>query len=164
MAALKNFIIDKARTDGYDYLFLIDSDIVLNPATLNHLIRTEKEIISEIFWTRWTPEQEELPQVWLSDFYNLTREFVEQLKTPGIYEVGGLGACTLIHKKALHAGINFNKVKNITFWGEDRHFCVRAVVLGFSLFVDTHYPAYHIFRESALEKVEEFKKANNLSA
>ena len=30
-------------------------------------------------------------------------------------------------------------------FGEDRHFCIRAAALGLSLYVDTHYPAYHIY-------------------
>ena len=42
-------------------------------------------------------------------------------------------------KKALKAGVNFNLLDNVSFWGEDRHFCVRAVALGFDLFVDTVY-------------------------
>lgn len=162
VAEFKNFIMKKALEDNYDYVFLIDSDIVLNPQTLGHLVQTGKDIISEIFWTRWNQQDQELPQVWISDFYTLNEEFLKQIRIPGVYEVGGLGACTLISKKALSTGINFNKIKNITFWGEDRHFCVRACALGLSLFVDTHHPAYHIYRESALEGLNEFKKKNNL--
>ena len=40
--------------------------------------------------------------------------------------------------------------------GRDRHFCVRAIVLGIDLFVDTHYPSYHIFRAEELHKGLEF--------
>jgi Anp1 len=174
VAAFKDIIINHAVNNKYDYLFLIDSDIVLAPKTVEHLVATDKEIIAEIFWTRWSPEDSELPQVWLSDTYNLYETadgerlsadtidkrrtlFLEQLKRPGIYEVGGLGACTLIKKEALCKGLRFEKIKNITLWGEDRHFCVRAAALGISLFVDTHYPAYHIYRESHLAGLQDFK-------
>lgn len=162
LASFKNLIIRHAIQEDYDYLFFIDSDIVLNPKTLEHLVGTGKDIISEIFWTRWTPESQELPQVWLYDFYSQNEEFIHALKNPGVYEVGGLGACTLISKKALCSGVNFNKVKNVSFWGEDRHFCIRAVVLGYSLFVDTYFPAYHIYRESSLDGLDNFKRNNNL--
>lgn len=164
VADFKNMIITKAITDNYDYLFFIDSDIVLNPRTIEHLITTNKEIISEIFWTRWNPNDEELPQVWISDFYTLNDEFLRRLRNPGVYEVGGLGACTLISKKALQAGVNFKQIRNLTFWGEDRHFCIRAGALGVPLHVDTHFPAYHIFRESALNGLDAFKKNNDLPA
>src|SRR5690606_16569030 len=47
--------------------------------------------------------------------------------------------------------------KNISFWGEDRHFCIRAQALGFDLFVDTNYPAFHIYREDDLQVLENAK-------
>ncbi len=175
VAAFKDRIIQFANQKNYDYLFLIDSDIVLHPKTIEHLIGDNKEIVSEIFWTRWTPESIPLPQVWLYDQYTLNEQaagekltqeesvkrtvnFINKLKKPGVYPVGGLGACTLISKSALQKGVSFKKIPNITFWGEDRHFCIRAAALGIGLYVDTHYPAYHIYRESNLEGVAAFKR------
>ncbi|MNH99453.1 Glycosyl transferase family 2 [compost metagenome] len=173
VADIKNTIIDHAVEQEYDYLFLVDSDILLYPQTVGHLVSVRKDIISEIFWTKWQPEAGEQPQVWMSDEYiqwkqvrgeNLTDEeklrryyeFIEQMRTPGVYEVGGLGACTLISQKALRSGVNFKQIPNLSFWGEDRHFCIRAAALGLQLYVDTHYPAYHIYRESDLEGVPGF--------
>ncbi|WDZ59346.1 glycosyltransferase family 2 protein [Paenibacillus polymyxa] len=178
VARLKDIIIKIAVEFNYDYLFFVDSDIVLHPRTIEQLKSTEKEIVSEIFWTKWQPDFPELPQVWLEDHYTmfykqrneqLTQEealnrqdqFINQLKKPGLYEVGGLGACTLICKSALEKGANFNEIKNLSFWGEDRHFCIRAAALGIELFVDTHYPAYHIYRESDLKGVVKFKSSFN---
>lgn len=174
VAAFKDRIINYARQKKFDYLFLVDSDIILNPATLKHLIKTGRDIISEIFWTKWYPNSFMLPQVWLRDSYTqceISREeridtfefikrrekFLNMLKKPGIYEVGGLGACTLISKYAIDKGVNFKEIKNLSFWGEDRHFCIRAVALGLKLFADTHYPAYHIYREEDLAGVADFK-------
>lgn len=175
VANYKNKIINYCKENKYDYLFLIDSDIVLRPQTLNHLISSQKDIISEVFWTNWTPGTIKMPQVWLYDEYsqlerrrheNLDQEesskrfynFIDILKKPGIYAVGGLGACTLISKKAIEAGVNFSEIYNLSFWGEDRHFCIRAAALGLELFVDTHYPAYHIYRISDLQGIRTYKK------
>lgn len=174
IAEYKNRIIQYSKQEDYDYLFLIDSDIILHPKTLLHLIIANKEIVSEIFWTKWRKDSVELPQVWLYDEYSLVPKesyemlsqaesdkrymnFIEQLKKPGIYRVGGLGACTLISKKALDRGVSFDKIYNLSFWGEDRHFCIRAAALGLKLYVDTVYPAYHIYRKEQLRGVEEFK-------
>lgn len=175
VASFKDRMIDFARDNNYDYLFLIDSDLVLHPLTLDQLINSGKEVISNIFWTRWQPDTIELPQVWLKDEYlqfevkpgeNISPEeagirfwnFIGTLRTPGIYEVGGLGACTLIHRSALEKGVSFKQVKRLSFWGEDRHFCIRAAALGIPLYVDTHLPSYHIYRESALCGVQGFKE------
>ncbi|ASA26581.1 hypothetical protein B9T62_33555 [Paenibacillus donghaensis] len=170
-------MIQRAGTLEYDYLFLIDSDLILHPDTLKHLISTDKDIISEVFWTQWQPGTLHQPQVWMHDEYNqwellpgeqlkpeeINRrfhEFLAKLKEPGIYEVGGLGACTLISRKAILTGASYHQVKNISYWGEDRHFCIRAAALGIPLFVDTHYPALHLYRDSDLGKVADFIKQN----
>lgn len=173
VAGFKNLMIRRAEAFGYDYLFLIDSDLILHPDTLLHLIGTGKDIISEIFWTQWQPNTMLQPQVWMHDEYNqweihpgeqLSPEeiqrrffaFLQKMQQPGIYEVGGLGACTLISSSALSSGISYDRVRNISYWGEDRHFCIRAAALGFPLFVDTHFPALHLYRDSDLDLVAEF--------
>lgn len=174
IAAFKNQMIQRAVEENFDYLLLVDSDLVLHPLTIQQLMRDEKDIISEIFWTSWQPGTRELPNVWLYDLYDMALrqrgeklsqqeldarglEFVARLHEPGVYEVGGLGACTLLSRKALCGGISFSEIKNLTMWGEDRHFCVRACALGFSLYVDTNCPAYHIYRESLLAGVQAYQ-------
>lgn len=180
VAEFKNGIIEQARQDDYDYLFLVDSDLVLHPKTLEHLVSLKKDIVAEIFWTKWELDLPELPQVWGSDQYNLFKSvrgesltqieimervqlFLNELRAPGVYKVGGLGACTLISKKAISSGVNFNEIYNVNFIGEDRHFCIRAAALGYELFVDTHYPAFHIYRLSDLDGLEEYKKQIKLN-
>jgi len=171
VAHFKNLILKISEEFSYDYVFLVDSDLVLHPKTLSSLIASKKEIVSNIFWTKWQPHFPELPQVWMFDHYEqyskkrnenidskeiIRRQdlFIEMLKEPGIYNVGGLGACTLISKNAIKLGVNFSEIKNISFWGEDRHFCIRAQALGIDLFVDTHYPAFHIYRKEDLIKLK----------
>ena len=173
VAGFKNLMIRRAEAFGYDYLFLIDSDLILHPDMLLHLIATGKDIISEVFWTQWQPGTLLQPQVWMHDEYNqwealpgeqLSHEeinhrfhaFLNKLQQPGIYEVGGLGACTLISSRAIASGVSYDRVRNISYWGEDRHFCIRAAALGIPLFVDTHYPALHLYRDSDLIKVAGF--------
>ena len=175
VANYKNCIIDYAIENNYDYLFFVDSDLVLHPNLIEHLKSTNKDIISEIFWSQWHKDRPLEPNVWLFDEYDLVPKrlgeklsekemdlrqikFLNQLRIPGVYEVGGLGACTLISRAALIEGVNFKPIKNLTIHGEDRFFCIRAAVLGIDLFVDTHYPAYHIYREQDLAGVKDYVK------
>ncbi|WP_254551441.1 hypothetical protein [Brevibacillus sp. MS2.2] len=69
VAGFKDEMIAHAKHYDYDALFLIDSDLLLQPTTLEVLLASEKEIISEIFWTSWTPDTFPVPQVWLKDEY-----------------------------------------------------------------------------------------------
>lgn len=167
VAAYKDFILKFARDNNYSHVFMVDSDLVLHPLTLKQLLSTGADIISEIFWTEWRPGMGELPQVWLAGQYSFhyganvpegeknrqATATLAQLKVPGLYEVGGLGACTLISARAIAGGVNYGRIGNVDYWGEDRHFCIRAAVLGFKLYVDTHYPAFHIYRESDLDRL-----------
>lgn len=174
VAKNKDKILKYALNNEYDYVFLVDSDLILHPTTLKHLISLKKDIISEIFWTKWQNNSIELPQVWISDQYNLfyknreeklaneeidkrTLEFINKLKVPGVYKVGGLGACTLISLNALKKGVSYEEIYNLSFWGEDRHFCIRAAALGLELHVDTNYPAFHIYREEDLRNLRLYK-------
>lgn len=171
----KNDMIRHAISNGYDYLFLIDSDIVLDFRTLGQLMSRDVDIVSEVFWTSWDINSKLVPQVWLQDkneyfqrdsdheptdeeISQKSNDFINMLKIPGLYEVGGLGACTLISLKALKKGVSFDLIDNVSFWGEDRHFCIRARSLGLGLYVDTVMPAYHIYRKEQLLGVEAFKK------
>ena len=174
----KDRIIEYAIENEFDYIFLIDSDLLINKRLIKHLLGCGKDIVSEIFWTKWTPQSAPLPNVWLYDQYTLVPSqqsenlsesektlrrlaFLSGLQIPGLYKVGGLGACTLISRAALVKGVRFKQIENLRILkGEDRFFCVRAAALGLELFVDTHYPAYHIYRESDLEGVPEIIAKN----
>jgi len=143
VAEYKDRIIEMAKEMKFDFLFLVDSDLVLHPRTLTHLTGLGKDIVSEVFWTRWSPEIIPLPQVWVAGDYRLyqggrdetpgeaevtrrVKDFLDILQKPGTYRVGGLGACTLISRKALTIGVCFKKIYNLDLIGEDRHFCIRA--------------------------------------
>nr|WP_238177706.1 glycosyltransferase [Paenibacillus contaminans] len=167
VADMKDRILEFALDRQYDAVFLIDSDLLIHPNTLVRLADEEKDIVSNIFWTRWQKDALELPQVWLMDEYSFYRKsrqaplsdeeandrahaFLDQMRVPGVYEVGGLGACTWISRDVMEKGVRFRRLPNVSFWGEDRHFCIRAAALGFRMHVDTRFPAYHIYRESDL--------------
>lgn len=175
VARYKNTIIEYAVDHKYDGLFFVDSDLILHPDLIRHLEYRKKEIVSEIFWSRWHEGLPQEPNVWLFDEYDLVpkqlgeeldikekekrqADFMEQLRRPGLYEVGGLGACTLIRRSALLKGVSFAPIPNLTIHGEDRFFCIRAAVLGIGLFVDTCFPAYHIYREPDLTGVSQYIK------
>lgn len=174
LATYKDRFITLARNEDYDYLFLVDSDLYLHPRTLQHLVSLEKDIVAEVFWTKWHPDSSPLPQVWVADHYRLydmerdeklteeeiisrTIKFLTMLSTPGTYKVGMLGACTLISRLALRREISFQAIPNLGLWGEDRHFCVRAAAIGLELYADTHYSPFHIYRESELAALRDYK-------
>jgi hypothetical protein len=154
VAMMKNELLKKAKQKGADYFFLVDSDILLHPDTLQQLVKSNKKIISEIFWTRWHPEEEEQPNAWIYDHYSFdTLDRFKQWREKGLYQVGMTGACILIHKDVF-TKVNYSPIYNVSYsaW-EDRAFCIRAAVHVFEIWMDTHYPAKHLYRKEDLNEV-----------
>lgn len=140
MPRLRNACIQRVRDGGYDYLFSIDTDLILQPETLVTLFEADKDIVSEIFWTNgWC-------NAWLWD---QSSGMLAEWATPGLYQVGMTGACTLMKAEVFKAGVDYSPIPNIrkALWGEDRWFCIRAACHGFEMWVDSHYPAEHLFTD-----------------
>jgi hypothetical protein len=174
VAAYKDRFLKIALDEGFDAVLLVDSDLVLHPRTLRQLLDNDVPICSEIFWTQWEPGGPVLPQVWDHGQYELfhidrgevlsrdevntrTRSFLDRLREPGLHPVGGLGALTLIRREAIARGVSFRELPNVLVIGEDRDFCIRAAALDLPLFVDTRWPALHLYRQSDLVRVPAFK-------
>lgn len=175
ITVFKDSIIEYALKTNYDYLFLVDSDIVIDKRILLHLISRNVEIVSNVFWTQWKVNGHISPQCfWIPDLFQqntafnqaistdeasrIRLEMVTKLRKPGIYKVDGLGACTMIACSALEKGVRFKEIPNLSVPGEDRHFCIRAGALGIDLWMDTVFPVYHIYREEYLDRVDEYKR------
>lgn len=171
---LKNSFIEVSREENYDYLFLIDSHVLLHPDTVLHLLSLNKDIISPIYWSNRQGSSEPMPQVWLKDqqlpynfsqFERLTNEelltrkesFVNALKNPGVYQVGGVTGGILISQEAIRKGVNFTRIDNLSFVGEDIHFSIRASALGFPLYVSTHYSGFEMKEGDDLAEAREFQ-------
>lgn len=171
----KNEMISYCINNGFDYLFLIDSDIVIDKKALLQLLSDNVDIVSNVFWSQWQRNGILTPQCfWIPDIYTQYKAFnvpmtfeeahkirmdmVEKLKNPGLYKVDGLGACTMISRHALEMGVSFKEIPNLAIPGEDRPFCIRAGALGIDLYMDSVYPAYHINKEIYLDRVDEFKR------
>lgn len=148
MPALRNMTVRRALEGGYDYLFSVDTDIVLHPETLLRLLEADKDIVSELFWTNgWC-------NAWQ---YDQSSGMKAEWVRPGLYQVGMTGACTLIKREVLVEGVDFTPIPNIrkALWGEDRWFCIRAAVMGFEMWIDTHCPPWHLYSE---KEYQNFKR------
>ena len=146
MSGLRNMTIRKMLDGGYDYWFSVDTDIVLDPRTLKTLIEADKDIVSEIFWTK-APSGFYWCNAWMAD---QSAGMPEDWKKPGLYRCGMTGALTLVKRKVFEAGVDYTQIQNIrtALRGEDRHFCVRAACAGFEMWIDSHCPAEHLYTRS----------------
>ncbi len=171
----KNKMIEYCIQEKYDYLFLIDSDVIIDRRAILQLLSDDVEIVSNIYWQQCQRNGGLTPQCfWIPDIYIQEKSFnvlypfeeshkirmaaFKKLKEPGLHLVDGLGACTMIKRSALEKGVDFTPIYNLKILGEDRPFCIRAGALGISLYVDTNYPAYHLRNTAFLDRVDEFRR------
>ena len=155
MSILRNRFLTEVIRGGYDYGFFVDTDLCLQPTTLKHLLASGKDIIAEIFWTQDRPGSNSVwPNCWDYDQAVFAEESLKKWITPGVYRVGGTGACMLVSADVPKAHVDYSPLYNIrkVLRGEDRWFMIRAVCAGFELFIDTHAPAWHLYRPSEYER------------
>lgn len=150
VARMKNQAIWRFLATNEDALFLVDSDVLIRPGTLEHLDEAQLPIICSVYWTRWTPDRQPLPNMWGTD--------PEVLKVPGHHEVGGLGACTLIRREVLEQGVRFDPQPGLEGEGEDRWFCHLARDKGFPLVMCSHLEPFHVYRDSEIPAAREWSK------
>ena len=140
MSTYRNMTIRKALEGGYDYLLSVDTDLVLEPHTLEYLLKADKDCVAGMFWTNgWS-------NCWMYD--QCTGNHLPEWDEPGLYRVGGTGALFLIKRKVLEAGVDYSPIPNLkkAVFGEDRYFCIRAVCNGFELWADNHCQPVHLYQ------------------
>lgn len=162
-------------------VLMVDSDVLLAPGIngameeVNYNTINDWMAISPIYWSRWKKDGPELPQVWdyhSYGFKGIVGERLRELRTPGLHEVGGLGAVTFINLAEMYRMLQRTNVFPYTpieslrkagggmMNGEDRWFCIRAECAGYKLYGLAGDPplAYHIYRDTDLKGVEEWER------
>ena len=167
VAAMRTMALEKARNENYDYVFSVDSDIILRKNSLVDLIEDNKDVVGKIWWT---PYDEERPWIIPPSCYdgrNTKGQMVIdnfRVKQIGIHEIGTICGCTLISKKIFkNPYINYYPIKNLSSsnW-EDFAFSTRVHIIfpDVKFYIDTRYPVKHLYRIKDYEiwKKEEKEK------
>lgn len=150
---MRNEVVREFLRTDCTHLFFVDADLVFHPDTLEHLLAQDVDVVSPVFWTRWVPDGVLAPQVWdVNPYGHWSAERVLRLREPGLYDVHGLGAATLIKREVLAAGIDYSPIPSLDMEGEDRHFVTRCEAHGFKLFGSVAYPPFHVYRSSQLDE------------
>lgn len=168
VGALKNRIIQHALDVRADYLWFVDADLLCDRYTLRSLLDAKGRIVCGVYWTRWhKPYQGQVihaaPQVWLNHPYVLhgrgwtEPEFRKALVERRLVPVYGQGACTLIRRDVLEAGVDFTRLPDLPttgMWqGEDRHFCVKAERLHIPMLADAWPNIFHVYHPEDADQI-----------
>lgn len=121
-----------------EYLWFVDSDIVVPQFALRSLIKADKDIVSAVY--PYKSDQEGVVGFGLD---------LKKLEEPGecLQQIGRCGmGCCLIKRKVLEDVFNTYKSAFAPMGelGEDFSFCERAKVLGYEIYMDWSIKCSHV--------------------
>lgn len=146
---VRNLIAHYTIINNYDYVFCVDSDIVLPNDALKRLLKHNVDIVSGTYIQR--KPNECIPEVYVENNKGgITNIDSQLLQEKGLMEVAGCGfGCVLIKKNVLenidypqfeyHSSIDFKNTIS-----EDIDFCIKAKNKGYKIYVDTNVKCEHI--------------------
>lgn len=181
---MRNYLLDYARGQ-YDYLYMVDTDLLPQSDTLRILLEADKDMACAVFWTEWPKSQsaggrsEPLPNAWESGNYSFVtldairrhssdpkllaeihEEFLNELRT-GVdpIRVGCSGACSVFKMDRIPPLANYTAPRYFgELWGGDRWFGMRAEVMGVEIWVCPNTRVFHCYRPENLKQAESIVK------
>jgi cellulose synthase/poly-beta-1,6-N-acetylglucosamine synthase-like glycosyltransferase len=139
LAEIRNYFIDRFLETDADYLFSIDSDIIVPEEALEVLLADDKDIISMILCNQPGDMPRRAHNVMNEDPSGM---MVHILSYPleQVFPCDLTGACYLIKREVLQAGVRYAQDPQ----GEDIPFCRQAKRLGFGIFCDSRVKPIHV--------------------
>ena len=150
-----NFLRKEALEKGYDYLFLLDQDVIPPKDAIEKLIKHNKGAVAGLYFGHHTLDLEDnsnriMPFAWAfinknqwfwGDVGYLTDEEVFSNKLIKIAFAGG--GCLMIHKSIL-GKIAFRYDSSVDVW-DDRWFGYDLHKNGYEMFIDTSVKCKHLY-------------------
>lgn len=156
-ATARNNIAKQTKREGADYVFMVDSDIVLPSDALQHLLDNPVDVCLGYYPHRLHNRYDGRVTMFKNDEFDYTHyytaEEVKDLREQGVTRQlvhgGGMG-CALI-KADVFDRIEFPyfdwvNYENGMLLGEDTFFCSRCKKAGIPIYMDTRVKCGHIFR------------------
>ena len=158
---MRNAALDKARKEKYDYIFSVDSDVILHKNSLVELIEDNCDIVAKMYWTAF---DNNYPWYLMPNGYDefgeqgerIFKNGINNLKIMGLHEIGVTGACTLIGPRVINESlINYSPIPIVynSKW-EDYAFCLRTrcIIENAKICIDNIHMAKHLYRQEDFEK------------
>ena len=159
-ATIRTAILKKARDEKYDYLFMVDDDILLHPKTLTLLLKDNADIIGNALWIKIGDRRLEIngnKDEERGQYSNL-----EHFKIPGVYEIGWTQYCTLISNKIFNnPNISYYTIPDVdSSQSQEYAFCLRAKCNfpDLKILLDTRLPARSLYMENEYSRWMQEKK------
>lgn len=149
---MRNKIAEVAVKDKFDYVLMLDSDMIYPHDIIQRLLDHKKDIVGGLYFLRRVTGTE--PSIWNKSKVNDKYESIKRGR--GLLEVdfvatGGILIKTEVFKKI---GWPFFKIKYFDgrFKTEDVYFCEKAKAAGYKLYADTDLVYRHLVKGFLAQK------------
>ena len=146
---IRNLIAHWMVNGNYDYLFSVDSDIVLPPDTLVKMLNHDKDLISGVYIQRFHDKQ--TPELYRSNEHGgVTHLNLNQICNGELINIDGCGFGCVLVKKHVFTSIPYphfvyhSAIDHKNTISEDVDFCRKVREKGFQMFADTSIICKHI--------------------
>jgi len=169
VAKNKQLIFDKAKAERYDYVWILDTDLLLEHTTLMSMYYAARPVVAGVYWTNWNAagDQPAGPQVWLRHPYGLDgrgyqfQQFRNELAHRELVRVYGLGACMLLETKVLDYARYWPLLPELVaaggmMAGEDRTFCVMCEHNHIEMWADAWPDIYHVYHTNDYANIDHY--------
>lgn len=142
----RNWVFRKALTEGFEWVFFVDDDVIIPRMALVELMATGEKLIGGVYYRKYEPlesvcmiDVDNRPSI-LRDEHHKPGEVIDALVLPS--------GCTLIHRSLIES-IEPPWYKSFTVQGkpamtEDTYFTGKAVKAGFTPKIHTGVQCLHV--------------------
>lgn len=154
---IRNLIAEWGK--NYDYVFCVDSDIILPEDALTKLYESDKDIVSGVYMQRKHEEQ-------ILELYNEKGNIPANELIHGLMEVKGCGFGCVLVKGAVFNGMKYphfhykSALNHNDTYSEDTYFCDKAKEQGFKVWADTTLICEHVGSHKFVPKIS-YKATND---
>ena len=150
LSYMRTKALQKAREENFDYVFSVDSDVLIHPKTLIYLLKDNQDIVGMINWSKSFSGDKILPNCYDLEYWRWW-ENNSILMQKGLYERGIISATVLLGKRIIqNEKINYYPVPNIecSQW-EDYALSLKAHIMipDLKMSIDTKLPCRHLYKE-----------------
>jgi len=139
----RNALVGEALKEAADYIFWVDSDVIVPKNALTRLLDAELDIVSGLYLTKHLTDKKTVALIRNEDdsYRKLPWDEIKDLEYVQVDAVGF--GCVLVKTEV------FKKLEMPFFvftskQGEDIHFCRKAINAGYKIVVDTKVLCGHI--------------------
>lgn len=149
IAQVRNLMAHFTIINNFDYIFWVDSDIVIPRDALIKLLNADKDIISGVYIQR-KPDQK-IPEIYIWENPNKMRNaYLSEVQGNAIQEIAGCGFGCVLTKTQVLKNIGYpqfeyaNALDHRNTISEDVDFCMKARRKNYKIFMDSSIKCEHI--------------------